>query len=132
MDARHEPIEQEVFNQLISLINCYIRENVDDIVTHQFLREDFREMLSAIYHCADMFVDIDGLLSIKNFLSIDIVPLPVIGEFQVSSLLENKKEFEQAIDTIQSIIKQRKVFYRAGRDFYQQAESILANSQAIH
>src|SRR5262245_46088474 len=80
MDSRHELFIQELLNQLITTINQYIIEKTDDLLIHQVAIDEIKEIAFSIFNYLPMDVDVEGILTKKNLLSIDIVAFPHIDE----------------------------------------------------
>lgn len=100
MDPRHQSIAQETLNELVDLINKYVRDSTDEVLAKQELHNDMRKISKYIYQYADMKVDVDGILSTKNILSIDTVLLPNLDKV----LIQDKNSFMQVVDYIQSVL----------------------------
>lgn len=117
MDPRHESLSQEMLNQFIHLMNNYVRQNTDEVVTHDRLREDMKRMALYIYDYAHMRVDVEAMLSKKNLLSVDIVPLPSVNE-----LTTREKDFATVLRVLEKMLAKS----RRESPFYSKAQEILA------
>lgn len=103
MDSRHESLEQEILNELIDLINGYVRDNLDDVLTDERLNQDIKKVAQYVYDYARLYIDLDSMLSKKNLLSIDVVPFPKIEELIIPDI-EIKHDFAAMIDGIKSVV----------------------------
>lgn len=106
MDPRHEFLEQEMLNELISTINRYIHEHTDEILEKPKLCKEMQEISACIYNHAKLPVDLDGIFSKRNFLSIDVVSLPLLDDMTLSQALHSVEDVTIVIKQIQSIITQ--------------------------
>lgn len=106
MDARHETFQQEILNQVISTINQYIKNNTDDLLLDNILQDQIKEISKHIYLYSKIAVDVEGILSKHNLLSIDVVLFPLI--LDVNDEVFINSDFEQLLTTINAIIQQEK------------------------
>jgi len=105
MDSRHQSIEQELLNNLVYTINHYIVDNIDDFIEQDDLQAEFKEISFHIYAYAKQWVDIEGIFSKKNLLSIDTVLLPEVDEEFIGCA---NGDFAQVVKDIEDIINQHK------------------------
>ncbi len=123
MDARHEPLQQEILNQLISKMNDYIKDNIDELVSNKILQDQIKAICKLIYYYSKLEVDIDGILSKHNLLSTDVVFFPAISEIENQISLED--DFAKLIAMIKSIVKQDKPSNQTNAYFFQQMDHII-------
>ena len=99
MDPRHETLAQEISNELIISMNKYIQENLDEVLLDQELCENMQLIGQLLYFHADMQIDIEQIISKKNFLSLYTVFLPLIEQ---TPLLTKKSliDLSQLLDQI--------------------------------
>lgn len=119
MDSRHESQEQEVLNTIINYINRYIQENIEEIIAKEHLRHNIKAIATAIYKYAHMWADVEGVFSNKNFLSVDVVLLPLVQDNFVP-----QAEFSEVIRNIESILHND----QSNDSFYQGFKKLLAGS----
>lgn len=103
MDPRHESLEQELLNDLINLLNQYIQEQTDELLEKPELCKELKEIADYIYSHVKLNVEVDEIFSKKNFLSIDIVPLPFLGE-EMLMQAHSPKDPQKIIKATQTIM----------------------------
>jgi hypothetical protein len=116
MDPRHESFAQALFNKIIDCINQYIQENMEVVIEDNSLRDDIAHIAKNIYQYAEIWVDVDNILSKKNFLSTDRISLPHVNDAMVV-----KANFMPIIENIELILKEDK----KDHDFYERISSII-------
>jgi len=104
MDSRHESYKQEVLNQLISVINAYIKDNTDNVVVDYVVQTQIKEICKSIYQYVGAEIDIDGILSKKNLLSIDVVLLPMVADPEATVVL-TQSDFAKVVEKIKLILQ---------------------------
>jgi hypothetical protein len=104
MDSRYEPFPQEILNQLISIINTLIQENTDDLLMNEVLRDRVKKIGEYIYLYTEHDVDVSGILSKHNLLSIDVVLFPLI--YEIANHVTLVDNFDELISRIKSLISQ--------------------------
>jgi hypothetical protein len=119
MDSRHEAHEQEILNSIINFINRYIQENIEEIIKKDHLRHNIKIIATAIYEYAQMWIDVEGVLSNKNFLSVDVVLLPPLHDSYVP-----QAKFSEVIENINSVLQND----RSDGNFYQGIKKIIIDS----
>jgi hypothetical protein len=120
VDSRHESLDQEVLNHLICCINNYVKNNLDEIVVNDHLLNEMKIISQYIYGYVQMPLDLEHLFSKKNFLSIDIVFLPLIDEVNN----ENQHNLRMLIANISSTINGK-----GSSGFYNDIKKILTGYQ---
>ncbi len=126
MDARHEPFQQEILNQLITTINIYIKNNTDKLVITATLHKAIKDICRHIYLYSKRDVDVDGILSKHNLLSIDVVFFPLVV---VENNILSDTDFNQLMLIIHSSINQDPSFHVSEKDFIQQIDQIIQQSE---
>ncbi|MBX3708785.1 MAG: hypothetical protein KIT56_08605 [Gammaproteobacteria bacterium] len=106
MDPRHESFQEELLNQLITIINCYLKNNIDTIVVNQRLQDQIKNICNKIYPYLGLKVDVDGILSKHNLLSIDVVFFPKVTDPEANKIFR-EDAFLTLIDEIYSIINEK-------------------------
>lgn len=94
MDPRHQSFKQGLLNELIGLINDYMHDHVDQLVQNEVLLIYLREICRLIYSYLDLKVDVEGILSRKNLLSIDMVLLPLATDPEAIKVLKDDDFFK--------------------------------------
>lgn len=95
MDPRHVSLEIHLFNQIISFINTYREEHLDEMMLDEKLLAEIKNICTLIYSCVHLWRDMNTLLSKKNLLSIDTVPLTLISTEAVIDQREFANAFYQ-------------------------------------
>lgn len=127
MDSRHESLEQETLNELIDLINVYLRDNIDDVLTDERLNHDIREVAQYIYEYARYPINLGSMLSRKNLLSIDVVPLPKIDELIIPDIdLISRPGFGAMLDGIRSVVVDHYPEAVCDQQFHEKVRGILS------
>jgi hypothetical protein len=105
MDSRHESLREGLLNHFIHILNAYIASDTDTLVEDDSLRHAIQSMCHQIYQFFGEAVDVDGILSKHNLLSIDVVLLPLIPDPEPSTLLK-KTEFSNFVNEMEMNINQ--------------------------
>src|SRR6185437_13346232 len=109
MDVRHQSFKEALLNQIITTINKYINENVDSLLENKSLQSEIKYICKHIYDYLTIPVDIDGILSKHNLLSIDVVLFPIISDPEANRILNNG-DFKKLINEIKlTLINQKNV-----------------------
>lgn len=122
MDPRHESRELEILNEIIHFINHYIQQHAEEILAREKLRNDIKKIAKIIYHYAHKWIDVEGVFSNRNFLSIDVVLLPAITDVFIS-----QSHFTEIVKNIESVIEKEK----NGRELFKNIQKILASYDAL-
>jgi hypothetical protein len=116
MDARHEALEQSIVNELIEIMNHTMRERTEALLSNKALCDDIKAIATVIYHYAQMWVDVEGVISKQNVLSTDVVLLPMVITISTPEI-----SFTQVMESIASVIEKK-----SGSDvFYHDIQAIL-------
>src|SRR5690349_21323472 len=102
MDSRHESFKEGLLNQLITIINNYIKDNTDELVIDHHTLIEISDICKRIYRYLGVEVDINGILSKHNLLSIDVVLFPHIPDPESRKIL-NESDFQTLMTEIKSI-----------------------------
>lgn len=116
MDSRHESQEQEVLNSIIHYMNRYIQDNTEEIIAKEHLRHNIKAIATTIYRYVQMWADVEGVLSNKNFLSVDVVLLPPLHDNYTP-----QAAFSEVIINIESILQND----HGDNSFYQGIKKII-------
>ena len=122
MDPRHEPIKQEILNQLIAAINLYLKENTDTFLQNSVLQQQLKKICQAIYACLKVPLQIEEIFSAKNLLSIDVVYLPEIRDAL------DKQALQQ--DIFLSLMQALSTLSTEDQDFNQRIKQIVSHSHS--
>lgn len=102
MDSRHESFKQGLLNHLIIAINTYIQNNTDSFIGDEYVQNNIAKICDQIYHFFGVTVDIYGVLSKHNLLSIDVVLFPTVSDPEASKILK-ESDFIKLIEHIEVI-----------------------------
>ncbi|VVC75792.1 hypothetical protein AQUSIP_10890 [Aquicella siphonis] len=105
MDPRHESFKQGLLNHVISTINSYMKDNMDAFVASETSQEKARKICKHIYQYLGVAVDVDGIISKHNLLSIDVVMLPVVDDPEARKILK-QDTFLALLEHIHGILQQ--------------------------
>lgn len=111
MDVRHESFDQEVFNQLITIINKYLTENIDGILNYPPALNLIKEVTKTIFNDLHMDIDVDEIVAKKNLLSIDVVVFPHIddllkGDIDTHSIKEVKSIIHHHLNDSKNLVNE--------------------------
>jgi hypothetical protein len=117
MDVRHQSFKEALINQIITIINKYINENIDSLLKNESLQSEIKYICKHIYDYLNIPVDIDGILSKHNLLSIDVVMLPLVTDPEANRILNNG-DFKKLINEIKlTLINQKNIKETAHNSF---------------
>lgn len=99
MDPRHESYKQGMLNHIINTINVYMKDHTDTFVVNDSAQEKIKHICKQIYRYLGVRVDVDGVISRHNLLSIDVVTLPVVEDPEAQRILK-QDDFVRLIEDI--------------------------------
>lgn len=131
MDPRHETIDLEILNRCVNYLNHFVSANIDEILIQEWLANDIRRIAENIYHYANMEVDISHLIAKKNFLSLDMVQLPIIDDATLCRSERKNSDFSNMISSIELIVMKRNNIDMGQHHFHAGLYNILSEYQLV-
>lgn len=115
MDPRHEPLKEAFLNHLITTINFYIQQHLNDLVNHPDVIHEIDCIAREIYRYLGIKVDVEAILSRHNLLSIDVVLFPSVADTEANKILTDEA-FKKLVSEIKLILKQHRDFLTVNKD----------------
>lgn len=104
MDSRHESFKEALLNKIITLINVYIQNHTDQYIENTLLQTQIHRICQQIYQYLGMQVDVSGVLSKHNLLSVDVVLFPLIADTESNQILSDQG-FKKLMEDIRQLLQ---------------------------